>query len=159
MVALLTAERLQVLVLLDEEKQARGTKEELVKSKLVRDDNVIFASDGFTDVARPREADIEDLLDPDAYDALVRESYGAELEGKKLAPSDKIPRIVKRYEAAFADSGMEFWKTRPARLLTKMATDPTTIMTAVTIERFGKLFERIGRAHAQNERRGAEPFR
>jgi hypothetical protein len=160
MVALLTAERLQVLVLLDEEKQARGTKEELVKSKLIRDDNVIFASDGFAGEARPREADIEDLLDPDVYDALVRESYRAELKGKKLVFNEKIPRVAKRYEAAFADSGIEFLKTRPARLLlTKMATDPTAIMTAGTVERFGRLFERIGQAQARNERRGAEPFR
>jgi energy-coupling factor transporter ATP-binding protein EcfA2 len=160
MVALLTAERLQVLVLLDEEKQARGTREELVRSKLIRDDNVIFASDGFTDEIRPREADIEDLLDPDVYDALVRESYRAELKGKRLVLNDKIPRVVKRYEAAFADSNMEFLKTRPARLLlTKMATDPTAIMTAGTMERFRRLFERIGHAHARNEGRGAEPFR
>jgi hypothetical protein len=159
MVALLTAERLQVLVLLDEEKQAHGTKEELVKSRLIRDDNVIFASDGFPDAARPPEADIEDLLDPDVYDALVRESYRAELKGKKLVLNEKIPRIVKRYEAAFADSGVEFFKTRPARLLlTKMAADPTVIMTAVTMECFGRLFERIGKAHARNERRRAEPF-
>jgi predicted ATP-dependent endonuclease of OLD family len=117
MVALLTAERLQVLVLFDEEKQARGTKEELVKSKVIRDDNVIFASDGFTDGAKPREADIEDLLDPDVYDVLVRESYKAELKGKKLALNGKIPRVMKRYEAAFAGIGMEFLKSRPARVL------------------------------------------
>lgn len=159
MVALLTAERLQVLVLLDEEKQARGTKEELVKSKLIRDDNIIFASDGFADQARPREADIEDLLDPNVYDALVREGYKAELKDKKLVLNDKIPRVVKRYEAAFADSGMEFLKTRPARLLlTKIATDPEAIMTAPTTERFERLFTRIGRAAASNRRRGTEPF-
>jgi hypothetical protein len=160
MVALLTAERLQVLVLLDEEKQARGTKEELVKSKLIRDQNIIFTSDGFAVGAQPREADIEDLLDPAVYDSLVRESYKNDLKGKKLALNENIPRAVKRYEEAFAAGGMEFQKTRPARLLlTKMGTDPAAIMTAETSNRFTRLFERITQAHASNERRRAEPFR
>ena len=67
---------------------------------------------------------------------------------------------MKRYEAAFAVSGMEFLKTRPARLLlTKIATDPAAIMTAETSDRFGRLFARIAEAHASNERRGAEPVR
>ena len=33
------------MVLLDEEKQARGTKDDLVKSKLIREENVVFISE------------------------------------------------------------------------------------------------------------------
>jgi AAA ATPase domain len=53
MVALLTSERLRVLVLLDDEKQARSTREELVKAKLIRDDGVVFASSGFPSHSKP----------------------------------------------------------------------------------------------------------
>lgn len=63
---------------------------------------------------------IEDLLDPPVYDMLVRESYKAELSGKTLAMNANISRIVKRYESAFEALGIEFHKTRPARLLLRI---------------------------------------
>jgi hypothetical protein len=48
---------------------------------------------------------------------------------------------VKRFEAAFKDAGIEFHKTRPARLLlNKMAAKPDGIITASTRGRFEKLF-------------------
>ena len=136
MVALLTSERLRVLVLLDDEKRSRGTRDELVKSKLIRDDSVIFVSAAFPDASKPSEADIEDLLDPDVFEFLVRESYKTELQGKTLPLNVSIPRIVKRFEAAFANVGLEFYKTRPARLLlSKMAKEPERIVTPSTVER------------------------
>ena len=73
MVALLTSQELNVLVLLDEEKQARSTKENLVKSKLIREENVVFVTEAFSG-SGVTEADVEDLLDPNVYEALVRES-------------------------------------------------------------------------------------
>lgn len=159
MVALLTSERLRVLVLFDEEKQARGTKDDLAKAKLIRDENILFVSAAFPDTQRPAEADIEDLLDPAVYDSLVRESYRAELKGKKLALNDKMPRLVKRYEAAFAELGISFAKTRPARLfLSKMGSEAASIMTSSSVERFSRLFERISEAHKKNAQRGADPF-
>src|SRR5262249_42821761 len=95
MVALLTSERLRVLLLLDEEKQARKTFDELVKAKLIHGANVLFTSGAFT--TAPSEADIEDLLDPAVFNALVAESYKTELQGKTLSLNGNIPRIVKRY--------------------------------------------------------------
>ena len=59
MVALLTSERLQVLVLFDEEKQSRTTRDELVKAKLIRDNNIVFVTEGFDAAGKPAEADIE----------------------------------------------------------------------------------------------------
>ncbi len=148
MVALLTSERLRVLVLLDDEKQARGTRDELVRSKLIRDDGVLFVSSGFSAANTPTEADIEDLIEPTVFDALVLESYKAELKGKKLNLNGSIPRIVKRYEAAFSELGMHFFKTRPARLfLSKMATAPESMMPATSIERFENLFGKIAESH------------
>jgi hypothetical protein len=159
MVALLTSERLQTMVLLDEEKQSRTTKEELVKAKLIRDENVLFVTEAFDGTVRPLEADTEDLLEPTAYAALVEESYHKELQGKALALNANIPRIVKRYEKAFEDLGMEFHKTRPARLLlTKMATEAAQLMSAPAIERFDRLFKRLAQAHTKNTARNTAPF-
>jgi len=159
MVALLTSERLQVLVLFDEEKQSRATRDELVKAKLIRDDNIVFVTEGFDSPGKPSEADIEDMFDPAVYDALVAESYKKELMGKTLTLNPQIPRIVKRYEQAFLDIGIEFHKTRPARLLlNKMATDAANIISQSTVGRFDRLFARISKLHDVNVKRNAEPF-
>ena len=143
MVALLSSEQLNVLVLLDQEKDAQTTKNDLVKAKLIGDQSVVFVSEAFaTDV--PKEADIEDLLDPDVYEALVRESYASELEGKVLALNANIPRIAKRIEVAFRECGLEFHKTRPTRLLLKkMAADPSAILPESSARRFETLFQTV----------------
>lgn len=160
MVALLTAERLNVLVMLDEERQARTAKDELVKQKLIREDNVVFVTDGFDASDKPAEADIEDLIDEAVYNDLVRESYAAELTGKTPGLNPKVPRIVKRYEEAFKALGLEFHKTRPARLLlNRMATEPDKIMTTASTVRFDRLFAAIAKAFERHTSRNAEPFR
>lgn len=157
MVSLLTSERLQVLALFDEEKQSRATRDELVKAKVIKDSNIVFVSDGFDPVAE--EADTEDLFEPSVYDALVAESYVKELTGKKLKLNSNIPRIVKRYEEAFAELGLEFHKSRPARLLlNKMAKDAATTIPAPSIERFERLFAKITTLYEANLKRAAGPF-
>lgn len=143
MVALLTSEQLNVLVLLDREGQSVATKDELVKNKLIREDNVVFVSEG-RGAGDVNEADLEDLLDPDVFVALVKESYAKELKGKTLELNDQIPRIAKRVEEGLKSLGIEFHKTRPARLLlAKMASEPEKIVTAVAAERFERLLETI----------------
>lgn len=159
MVALLTSEQLTVLVLLDHEKQSSDTKGELVRAKLIREENVVFVTEAFeNDVVQ--EADLEDLLDPAVYEALVRESYSGELKGKKLVLNPKIPRITKRFEAALADLGIEFHKTRPARLLlNRMAAKPADVVNSKVADRFELLFNKINTRLAKHASRGREPFR
>lgn len=158
MVALLTSEQLNVLVLLDAEKAAISAKDELVKSKLIREQNVVFVTEAFG-TSPPTEADIEDLLEPSVYEALVQECYSDELKSKTLSLNSNIPRIVKRFEAAFQALGMDFHKTRPARLLlNKMATGPAKIVDDPTSERFQKLFEGVNKRLAQHVARNAGPF-
>lgn len=145
MVALLTSEQLNVMVLFDDEKDAKARRDELVKGKLLRSDNVIFTSEAFS--SPPAESDIEDLLDPQVYEALVRECYSKELKGKKLDLNEKIPRIARRVESAFDDIGIKFHKTRPARLfLKKMANEPASVMPSESEARFEGLFEAINSA-------------
>lgn len=159
MVALLSSEELNVLVLFDEEKDARSTRDDLVRTKLICEHNVVFVSEAFGQPA-PKEADVEDLLDPQVYESLVRESYSKELKGKKLTLNPNIPRIAKRFEAAFEEAGLQFQKTRPARLLlSKMATDPTSIVTADATARFEILFKAVNARLRTHIERQPEAFR
>ena len=145
MVALLTSEQLKVLVLFDDEKDAKATRDDLVKGKLIRSDNVVFASEAFE--TPPAEADIEDILDPAVYEALVQEAYAKELKGKNLELNAHIPRIARRFEAAFDALSTDFHKTRPTRLfLQKMATDPASVLPAGSEGQFERLFKAINAA-------------
>jgi predicted ATPase len=158
MVALLTTERLNVLVLFDDEKDAKVTRDDLVKGKLIRSDNVIFVSSAFTGTV-PSEADVEDILDPAIYEELVRESYAKDLKGKTLVLNSHIPRIAKRVEAGLADLGIDFHKTRPARLfLKKMASDPAEVLSPDSVARFERLYEAVNAAFAKHLRRDSKPF-
>lgn len=158
MVALLTSEQLNVLLMLDEERGARITNNELVKSRLIHEQNIIFVSEAF-DENSPKEADIEDLFGAGIYEALVKESYAKELEGKTLNLNIRTPRIAKRVEEGLKNLGIEFHKTRPARLLLeKMATDPTQIMNDVTINNFEKLFSTINKRYEKHLHRNGKPF-
>lgn len=157
MVALLTSESLNVLVLLDLEKESEATKNELLKAKLIREQNVVFVSEAFDPA--PGEADIEDLLDPAVYESLVKEAYKAELKGKNLQLNANIPRVAKRVEKAFEDLGVPFHKTRPARLfLTKMANEPDKVLTADSAARFEALFKLINARLAKQAVNGSAPF-
>ena len=157
MVALLTSESLNVLVLLDAERDSKATKDGLLREKLIGDKNVVFVSEAFT--PPPKEADIEELLDPATYEALVRESYASELKGKALALNENIPRIAKRIEAGLSDLGIPFHKTRPTRLfLKKMASEPEKAVSEQSLERFDALFALINGRLEKQISRNSKPF-
>lgn len=157
MVALLTSESLNVLVLLDTERDSKATKEELLKAKLIRDQNVVFVSEAFS--PPPSEADIEDLLDPTVYEDLVRESYASELKGKALKLNMNIPRVAKRIEAGLAELDIPFHKTRPTRLLLKkMASEPEKVLPSGSLERFEALFALINGRLDKQVVRSVKPF-
>lgn len=158
MVSVLTAQKLNVLVLFDDEKQARTIRDEIVSSKLIREQNITLISEAISG-SKTSEADIEDLIDPGIYESLVRESYSKELKGKTLKINAKLPRIVKRMEAAFEEVGLVFHKTRPAGLFfRKMATEPTNMMTPESTKRFEALFGLINERLQKSVGRAAEPF-
>lgn len=157
MVALLTSESLNVLVLLDTERDSKATKDELLKAKLIRDQNVVFVSEAFA--PPPNEADIEDLLEPSIYEALVKESYSAELKGKTLKLNANIPRIAKRIELGLSEMGIPFHKTRPTRLfLKKMASEPEKMLPEESVNQFERLFALINKRLAKHVSKGAKPF-
>lgn len=160
MVSLLSSQSMDVIVLLDGESAAERTaREDLVKTKLIRGRDVIFATDVFEGAERS-EADVEDLLDPDVFALLVEESYARELEGVTLSLNNHIPRVLKRYEAAFEQAGLEFHKTRPARLfLDKMGLVPETVMTGEATMRFERLFRLVKERREQQASQARGPFR
>lgn len=145
--ALLTSEEQNVLLLLGRENDDR------LKSKLIAGQNVVFIAEAFAAPA-PVEADVEDLLDPAVYEALVGESYAVELAGRTLGLNPAIPRIVKRVAAALAELGLKFDKARPARLLLKkMACDPAPLIPAASAQRFEALFKAINERLAEHSAR------
>lgn len=158
MVALLASQNMKVIVLFDDEPQARNAAEDLLKNKLIRDEHLVFVADGFTDPP-VGGADIEDLLDPEVFRRLVEDSYARELEGKDLILNDHIPRIVKRYEEAFRALDMNFHKTRPAKLfIRKIAESPAEVLSDAAVERFKKLLGVINARSERATRREAPPF-
>ena len=143
MVALLSAENLDVLVLLDHEKDTEETKNRLISSTNMRDKNILFVSEAFKP-APPKSVAIEDLLDPEVYESLVKEAYASDLEKVARSINKEIPQIAKRFDVAFKKAGLEFRKTRPARLLLeKMSSEPGTIVTEEVADRFSRLYARI----------------
>lgn len=159
MAALLAAQNLKVLVLLDDEDKARTTADEIVKAKLLRRENLIFVTEAFASVPAGG-ADVEDMLDPSTYELLIMEAFQKELAGRTLAPNLAIPRLTKRYEEALKVHGIGFSKTRPAKLfLQYMGTAPETIMTSTSQENYTRLFRQVGqRLDALNRRRPDLPF-
>jgi hypothetical protein len=149
---------LKVLVRLDEEKDARTTRDNLIKAKLISEQSIVFVSESFP--SPPKEADIEDLLEPEIYVNLVKETYSKELLDKKFLPNEKVPRIAKRIEAALNEVAIEFHKTRPARLfLKKMATDPKSVLTDESLMRFENLFKIINERMEKQFARAAGGFK
>jgi predicted ATP-dependent endonuclease of OLD family len=158
MVGLLTSQRLNVLVLFDDEGQARAVSQEMIKSRLIRDRQIIFVTEAFDQ--KPSEADVEDLLDPAIYEELARDAYADELAGKILVLNANIPRIVKRLEEGFEKIELTFHKTRPAGLFfRRMAANPVGLMTDESTQRFERLFAIIDDRLKKVISLGSEPFR
>ena len=108
----------------------------------------------------PKEADVEDLFDADILRRLAEAAYASELAGRALVLNASIPRIVPRFEQAFAALGITFHKSRVAkRFLDQMGKDPTTVLDAAAVERFERLLVALGSAVSKVESAGREPFR
>jgi predicted ATPase len=158
MVALLAGQKLDVVVLLDSDSAGDGAMAELVRGKLVRDAAIVRIAPAHE--AKPREADIEDLLNETVFLALVREAYEKELAGKALTLNPKVPRIVRRIEQAFEAIGVGFQKARIAKLfvnkLSSVASTAAVLDPAVEA-RFDQLFRSIESAMAKT-RLATRPF-
>lgn len=137
MVSLLSSQNLNVVVLLDEERDSKLTRDELVKNKIIHKNNVLFVSEALdTEV---NEADVEDLLDRAVFLNLIKTSYG-----KELSFNDKIPRVAKQAEQALRNEGQNFVKAKPAReFMRLLGSSPGEVMTESSVNSFEELFKLI----------------
>jgi predicted ATPase len=157
MTSLLASQELDVIVLLDDDKAGHDQRDELVKSKVLRDASVLFTSAAFT--VPPSEADIEDIIDAAVYAELVEKTFSKELQGKTLSLNTKIQRIVKRYDEAFEAIGISFFKSRPAReFMVQMGKDPSKVLTTPSIERFERLIKEVNSRYEKHKAAGRKPF-
>lgn len=142
MVSLLSSQNLNVVVLLDDERQSRETSTELQQQGMLNRKNVVFVSDALE--SNRDECDIEDLFNRDTFLQLVGESYG--LEPATLKLNEKIPRIVKQIESAFSADRKNFVKTKPARVfMNHMKDGNNQLLSMEELDRFEKLFELINK--------------
>jgi hypothetical protein len=99
-----------------------------VKSKLIRSDALLRVADAFA-AQRRKEADIEDIVEEWVFMGLVPEAFKTKLAGKTLPPYKNIPGIVPRLEKSFEASGLQFARSRLARVfMKKMATDLASLL-------------------------------
>lgn len=157
MVALLASQRLDVVLLLDAEKEGRSARDEVLKKQLLKDDAIVFVDEAFD--PKVQEADVEDLLDAEVFGRLVAEVYSKELEGYFLSVNNSIPRIVKRYEAAFVALGLKFNKVAVLRrFMALMGSDPSSVMTPESEARFERLFDGVNKRFTKVRKRDGNPF-
>jgi len=99
--------------------------------------------------ASGKEADLEDLLDPAFFCALVSGAYAKELAGGALKPSDlkaRVPRIVTRARQYFKDNdvaGGELSRYRVAAYFLREQQVLLPEVNAATLKRAAKLFDRV----------------
>ncbi|WP_347254168.1 AAA family ATPase [Leminorella grimontii] len=142
MVSLLSSQNLNVVVLLDDEKQSRETSRELQQQGMLNKKNVLFVSEALEETKN--ECDIEDLFNRDSFIKFVCESYDLDINSLKL--NEKIPRIVKQFENYLSGTEKTFIKAKPARIFLNHIKDgKNTPLQEEELNRFEKLFELINK--------------
>ena len=99
--------------------------------------------------ASGKEADLEDLLDPAFFCALVSGAYAKELAGGALKPSDlkaRVPRIVTRARQYFKDNDVAGGELSRYRVAAHFLREQQVLLpevNAATLKRAAKLFDRV----------------
>lgn len=150
--SMMTGQKLRVTILPDSDQEGIRVRDDIVKSKLVADTDkhVVFVDEAFDS---RREAELEDLFPEDYYMKFVNDAYSNELAGKKVSlPSSGPRRVIPRIEQEFANRGLTFHKTRPARLIMKELSkvEPNDLPKDLTA-RFTKLFGLINQRRSRKE--------
>jgi hypothetical protein len=138
-VRLLTGQKgMRVATLIDIQTNDRQTVEGLYRDKLLKKANVRT----FADYTGAKEADIEDMFEPDFYLSLVKGEYALNPAIKLSDLTSKAPRILVRLEEYQKTSGVltGFSHYRPARYLHEKLDALAPKISAATKERFAKAF-------------------
>ena len=140
-VALIGAQKhMKLAVLTDYHKNDQQSIENLYKDKLLKQSNVLT----FADFVPNREADIEDLFQPELYLKLVNAEFAAEITLEKLP---KGPRILRRIELFLESNplpgGVDLNHYRPARYFSENIGELEEELGDVCLNRFRKAFTKL----------------
>lgn len=102
-----------------------------------------------SDFAPGKEADVEDLIDPATYCAILSGAYAGALPRGEIKPTDlksRLPRITARAEVFFRDNdiargGLDRYKVAAYFLREQAELLPR--LSASTLDRTAKMFERV----------------
>jgi hypothetical protein len=144
-VSLLGANKLNVAVLIDANPRDQQRIKSLQENGHLDANALIQVSDFVT----AKEADIEDLFDPEFYCELVAGAYAADLGKKKLKPADltsQVPRITAKIEQYFKDNGIANGKLshyHPSMYFLQEQATLVPKLDAATRERASEMFDRV----------------
>jgi len=143
-VSLLGANELNIAVLIDISERDKQRIKNLKGNHFLGNKNLI----NIGEITGAKDADIEDLFEPQFYLNLVNGAYPKELSQKLTLKSftNQNPRIVKRIEEYFkhqAISGGHFNHYLPAVFLLNEQSDLLKKIDIATIERVAALFQKI----------------
>ena len=129
---------LNVAVLIDFQKRDRQTIESLYKEKLLKKKNVLTYANYVAD----KEADVEDMFEPEFYLKLVEGVYGNSIDSSELSPQ---PRIVRRIEKYLNDNpmpkGVTFNHYSPAFYLSSNIDSLSGNLSDQVLDRFQNAFD------------------
>lgn len=151
-VSLLGAQGLNLAVFMDATANDKQKFQSILANKLMLKKNLITVGS----VLGKTDADVEDLFSVSAYLKLVNLSYAKVLgntivEEKDL--TDRSPRIIKKLESYFAESGLnngKFNHYKPAFDLMSNSTWINDVLDAETLSNFEKAFAVLNSALAGN---------
>lgn len=111
------SQELKVGVLLDSDNEGKLAKDQLIRDKILKTNQILVLNDIFKE-SQPMS--IEDIFPEDYYLKFVEASYKNELQGKRIVLDSSNPMLVKRIEAFFAKNKLgTFDKTKPSLAITK----------------------------------------
>lgn len=143
LVSLLSSQNLNVVLLLDDERNSRQTSVEIINGRMIGQKNIIFVSE--VQDGENAEVDIEDLFETEMFRSLITESYASELS-EELIFNDKIPRVTKQAEEALKLNKKKFVKAKPARLfLSKLKDANDDFLSLEVMSKFENLFKLINK--------------
>lgn len=143
---------MNVVVLVDANKEHKQSLENLYKKEELIVEEKVLTYAYFLGDPNCKEADIEDMFEPDFYISLINESFsndlGKEIDIENIKKSFPRPRIVKSIEAHLAENPFEsdecnFNHRIPAVYFSKNIDRLWKKMSDESKEKFEKMFERI----------------
>ncbi len=102
-----------------------------------------------SDFAPGKEADLEDLLDPATYCAILSRAYAGALPRGEIKPADlksRLPRITAKAEVFFRDNDIargRFDRYKVAACFLREQAELLPKLSTSTLDRTAKMFERV----------------